>query len=65
LENIIQTEDRILTEPAPCVAVTELAHSSVILEVFPWVKTDDYGAVRCSLLEKIKIKFNEQGISFP
>lgn len=65
LENLVQTDKRILEDPAPVVAVSELADSSVNLVVRPWVETGDYWAVRLDLIEKIKLTFDEQGISFP
>ena len=65
LENLVQTDKRILEDPAPTVAVSELADSSVNLVVRPWVETGDYWAVRLDLIEKIKLTFDEKGISFP
>jgi len=62
---IIAEESRILAEPAPAIAVAELAASSVNLVVRPWVKTEDYWAVRLDLTEKIKAEFDREGISIP
>lgn len=47
------------------IAVSELAGSSVNLVVRPWVKTQDYWNVRFDLTEKIKMTFDEEGISIP
>ncbi|MBU0984386.1 MAG: mechanosensitive ion channel, partial [candidate division Zixibacteria bacterium] len=47
------------------VAVSELADSSVNFIVRPWVNSDDYWAVYWSLTEKVKLTFDEQGISIP
>lgn len=65
LEELIQQDERILKDPAPMIAVSELAESSVNLIVRPWVATADYGKVRFDLTEKIKLTFDERGISFP
>lgn len=65
LENLVQDDPRILTDPAPNIAVAELADSSVNLIVRPWVNTEDYWNVRLELTEKIKLTFDEKGISFP
>ncbi len=65
LEELVQADDRILTEPAPTIAVLELADSSVNLIVRPWVKTSDNWSTRLDLIEKIKLTFDEHGISFP
>ncbi len=65
LEDLIKADSRILSDPAPTIAVSELADSSVNFVVRPWVKTGDYWAVRFDLIEKIKLTFDEKGISFP
>ena len=65
LLEILAADSRILPTPAPFVAVSELAESSVNLVVRPWVNTGDYWAVYFDLTEKIKITFDERGISFP
>jgi small conductance mechanosensitive channel len=58
-------DERILQDPAPAVAMVELADSSVNFNVRPWVKTADYWAVRSDLMERIKLSFDENGISIP
>ncbi len=65
LQTILKEETRILKDPAPLIAVSELAESSVNLIVRPWVVTGDYWAVYFDLTEKIKLTFDEKGISFP
>ena len=62
---VMEADSRILSDPAPAVAVGELADSSVNLNVRPWVNSGDYWPVRADLLEIIKIKFDEAGISIP
>lgn len=65
LEELVRADDRVLDDPEPAIAVAELGASSVDLIVRPWVKTDDYWDVRLDLTEKIKLIFDEKGISFP
>ena len=65
LEELVKNDSRILTDPAPKIAVAELADSSVNFIVRPWVKTADYWAVRFDLTENIKLTFDEKGISIP
>ena len=65
LEDLVRSDSRILQDPAPKIAVAELADSSVNLIVRPWVLTGDYWDVRLDLTEKIKLTFDEKGISFP
>jgi small conductance mechanosensitive channel len=62
---IIESDERILKDPAPGVVVGELGDSSVNLNVRPWVNSEDYWSVRPDLLENIKLKLDEAGISIP
>ena len=65
LNEIVRAEPKVLSDPEPTVAVAELADSSVNFVVRPWVKTDDYWDVKFILTEKIKMAFDEAGISIP
>ena len=65
LEEILNSNEKILKDPAPAVALAELADSSVNFNVRPWVKSADYWGVRSELLEKIKLTFDEKGINIP
>jgi len=65
LVQILASDDRILKDPAPTVAVLELADSSVNFVVRPWVKTGDSWGVLFDITEKVKLTFDEQGISIP
>jgi small conductance mechanosensitive channel len=65
LQQILNDESRILTEPAPVILVAELGESSVDFAVRPWVQAGDYWNVRSDLLEKIKTEFDARGISIP
>ena len=65
LIQIVTTDSRVLKDPAPVVAVLELADSSVNFAVRPWVKTEDYWGVYFDLTEKVKLTFDQQGISIP
>jgi len=65
LEEIIAADDRVLAEPAPVIALGELADSSVNFLVRPWVNAADYWAVLWSTTEAVKLKFDEAGISIP
>lgn len=65
ITNAIKSEERVLTEPEPLVAVGELGASSVNFFVRPWVKTADYWKVKFALTESIKQAFDENDISIP
>ena len=65
LEELLASDDRILAEPAPKIAVHELADSSVNFVVRPWVKTSDYWPVYWHLTEQMKKRFDAAGINIP
>ncbi|EAW42449.1 MscS Mechanosensitive ion channel [marine gamma proteobacterium HTCC2080] len=65
LRSIILADDRVLSDPEPVVAVSELADSSVNFIVRPWVKSADYWPVLWDTTEKVKLEFDAQGLSIP
>lgn len=65
LNKILQEDDRVLSDPAPLVAVSELADSSVNFNVRPWCNTSEYWNVYFDIHEKVKLTFDAEGISIP
>lgn len=65
IDEAIKEDQRILAEPEPAILLMELADSSVNFAVRPWVNASDYWDVRSNLLERVKQKFDDNGISIP
>jgi len=67
LQKVALSDPRVLKDPEPFVGVLELADSSVNIVCRPWVKPEDYQAVRFDILEKGKIELEKNGltIAFP
>jgi len=65
IKQIIDADDRIMQEPEPLIAVSELADSSVNFLVRVWVKSTDYWGVTFDLNEQVKLQFDEEGIELP
>jgi len=65
LTEIVEAHESVLKDPAPVVAVAELADSSVNFVVRPWVKSADYWPTHFDLMETIKIKLDEEKIGIP
>lgn len=65
LTEIVSSHEKVLQEEANKIAVSELADSSVNFIVRAWVNTADYWDVRFDLIETIKSKFDEEGITIP
>lgn len=65
IREIISSDERVLKDPAPVVAVSQLGDSSVDFVVRPWVSSADYFAVLWDVTEKVKKRFDEAGVSIP
>lgn len=65
LLQLLNEDERILKDPEPVVAVSELADSSVNFVVRPWVNSADYWNVKFDYTEAVKLKFDQEGISIP
>jgi small conductance mechanosensitive channel len=65
LTKVINDESRILPEPAPVIALSEFADSSINFIVRPWVNSSEYWDVKWSLNEKVKQAFDQNNLSIP
>ena len=65
LMELINADDRILQDPAPFIAVAELADSSVNFTVRLWVESANYWPLKFDMNERIYNKFNEVGLNIP
>ena len=65
IEKVLTADDRILKDPAPTIAVSALADSSVNFAVRPWVKTEHYWDVYFDATEKIKVALDKSNITIP
>lgn len=65
LLNLLRSDARVLKDPAPFVAVKELAANSVDLICRPWVKPEEYWNVYFDLVEKGKLAIEKNGMSIP
>ena len=64
-KEVLDKDDRVLKDPAPTLAVSELADSSVNLVVRPWTRTEDYWTFKFDLTRAIKAAFDKEGIDIP
>jgi len=63
--HVIAQDDRILKDPPPTIGLLELADSSVNFAVRPWVNAADYWNVYFDITEKMKKRFDAEGITIP
>ncbi len=62
---IITADSRVLKDPVPVVAVSEMGDSSVNFVVRPWVTGADYWQTRWDLTKQLKEGLEEAGCSIP
>ena len=65
LTDMINKHPLILKEPAPFVGVSAHGPSSIDFVVRVWCKSEDYWTIHFDLLEKVKLRFDEENISIP
>ena len=65
IAEVLSEDSRILKEPAPQIALSELADSSVNFVVRPWVNAADQWPVYFDTHEKLKKRFDAEGVSIP
>ncbi len=65
LQQIINSHDKVLPEPAPIIKLHELGESSVNFVVRPWVNKEDYWDVYWDITRTVKITFDKEGLSIP
>lgn len=65
MRRVLEADARVLADPAPVIAVNELADSSVNLVVRPWVKSADYWTARWDLTKALKETLERAGCTIP
>jgi len=65
LRAVLAEDSRVLPEPEPTIAVSELADSSVNLVVRPWCNKGDYWPLRFDLTRTMKERLEAAGCSIP
>jgi small conductance mechanosensitive channel len=65
IEDVLASQELVLADPAPDVAVHGLGESSVDLRVRPWCNTGDYWQVASDTLMLVKQRLDKEGITIP
>lgn len=58
-------DDRILTDPAPVVYITEHADSAVMVQLRVWLRKENYWDVNFAMIEQVKRSFDQLGVEIP
>jgi small conductance mechanosensitive channel len=65
VQEVLENEELVLSEPKPLVAILRLDENSVIMRVRPWAKTSDYWTMVYNVTKRIKERFGEEGLNMP
>lgn len=65
LHEIVTADERVLAAPAPVIFVQSLDDSGVSIAARPWVKPDDYWTLQWDIPERVKLRFDAEGITIP
>jgi len=65
LAELLTSDARVLSDPAPQILVAQLADSSVNLNLRCWTKADDYWPLLFDLTERSKLRLDAAGITIP
>ena len=65
LRTLLDADKRVLQDPEPFIALSELADSSVNFVVRAWVNASDYWGVYFAMNEKVYKTFEKEGLNIP
>ncbi len=65
IQRVLGEDSRVLPEPEPVIAVSELGDSSVNIVVRPWCRAEHYWPLRFDLLRGLKEQLEAAGCSIP
>ena len=58
-------DERILSDPAPVVYITEHAESAITIQLRVWVRSENYWDVNFAMIEQVKRSFDQLGVEIP
>lgn len=62
---VVSKNEKVLTDPAHFVRVTDVTDTGMQITVRAWCKKEDYAVLRCDLYEDCKTAFTKAGIEIP
>ena len=65
IHKLLAADERVLEDPAPMVAVSNLGDSSVDFIVRPWVQADDYWVFKYEFIQLMKEACEDEGVNIP
>ncbi|MER0279021.1 mechanosensitive ion channel domain-containing protein [Clostridioides difficile] len=65
LKEIVNNHKLIINEPEPFIGIVEHGDNAIKFAVRVWCNTEDYWTIYLDLLEEVKVRFDEEGITIP
>jgi small conductance mechanosensitive channel len=65
LQGLINSDERVLQEPASAIVVTNFAEHALTISARVWVKREDYWSFFWDMNERVKAAFEEHNIAMP
>lgn len=65
LVDMLKSDSRVATDPAPVVFLVNLADSSVQFSARAWCKNSDYWGLKFDIQERIYVELPKSGVNFP
>lgn len=65
IKEILDADERVLDEPEPLIAVSQLGDNAVSIRVRPWAASGDVWPLHYDIIKEVKERFDEEDISFP
>ncbi|PKD43175.1 mechanosensitive ion channel family protein [Rhodohalobacter barkolensis] len=65
IKKVLDADERVLKDPAPQIAVSNLGDSSVDIIARPWVENANVWPLRFDVTKKVKEEFDKNDVSFP
>lgn len=65
VRSILASNPGVLKDPAPAVAISQLADSGIVISIDPWVPVAEYGRVQGEVNQALVERFHSVGIHIP
>jgi small conductance mechanosensitive channel len=65
IREILEEDERVMKDPEPLIAISNLGDSSVDIRVRPWTQRNNVWPLRYDITKKVKERFDENGVSIP
>ena len=63
ITKVLQSNEKVLKDPMPVVAVKDLTDNAIHIAIRPWATNEDFPGVSSQILEDCKTAFDQEGIS--